>query len=42
MANNEEISQEVKVEETHPISAENETATTEVKVEEKAEQSKEA
>jgi len=41
MANNEEISQEVKVEETRPVSAENETTTTEVKVEEKAEQSKE-
>ena len=33
MANNEEISQEVKVEETRPVSAENET-TTEVKAEE--------
>ena len=34
MANNEEISQEVKVEETRPVSAENETTTTEVKAEE--------
>ena len=35
MANNEEISQEVKVEETQSVSAENQTATTEAKVEEK-------
>jgi len=42
MANNEEISQEVKVEETRPVSVENETSTTEVKAEEKKpEQSKE-
>lgn len=39
MANNEEISQEVKVEETRPVSAENET-TTEVKAE-KVEKTKE-
>lgn len=40
MANNEEISQEVKVEETRPVSTENETATTEVKAE-KVEKTKE-
>ncbi len=37
MANNEEISQEVKVEETQQVSAENETTTSEAKVEQKAE-----
>ncbi|MBQ7797650.1 MAG: preprotein translocase subunit SecE [Clostridia bacterium] len=31
MANNEELSQEVKIEETQSVSAENETATTEAK-----------
>ncbi|MBQ7881054.1 MAG: preprotein translocase subunit SecE [Clostridia bacterium] len=47
MANNEEISQEVKVEETRPVSAENKsvaspaTETNEVKVEQKAEKAKE-
>lgn len=41
MANNEEISQEVKDEEVRPVSVESETVTTEVKVEDKAEQSKE-
>ena len=37
MANNEEISQEVKVEETQQVSVENETKTNEAKVEQKAE-----
>ena len=40
MANNEQISQEVKVEETQQVSAEKQT-TSEVKVEEKAVKSKE-
>ena len=40
MANNEEISQEVKVEETQQVSAEKQT-TSEVKIEEKAVKSKE-
>lgn len=39
MANNKEVSQEVKVEETRPVSAENETAT-EVKQEVKTKESK--
>lgn len=40
MANNEEISQEVKVEEAQPVSAENQTVKTEEKVEKVKEEKK--